>query len=657
MPFFEHQDRARRSTGRLVLLFALGYALTCGSIWLIVSGLVLAADEGRGNFAQIAFDPNVLLWSWGPISLIIGVTSLVKHGELSGGGAKVARLFGGVEVDPATGSPAERQLLNVVEEMSLASGCPVPRVFVIQDNAINAFAAGDSPDDAAIGVTSQAIESFERDELQGVIAHEFSHIFHGDMRMNKRITAAIAGIMALGIVGWIMMRYIGPAIARSGGGRKNNGAPIGLAIILGGLALMAIGAIGTFFGQVIQAAISRQREFLADASAVQYTRNPRGIANALRRIGGWRKTVVENTKVAACSHYFFCSAVDSVFNTHPPLEERIRRIEALPITAEIGDGGTAGQSMAQRTAPRPTSRATSLPHVPGTPGIPGVPPIPGMPRVPGMPIMGAAPLAMAVASVGTITADRIKWAQQALHSIPDQVRDAAKSPAGARALFVLLLGAGDAEIEAMRSIDPDASPIATKVAPLLRALSRRDRMVVADLAMPALRRTDPGDYRRYRKQLAGLVRADGRVTLAEWTLLNALRAHVEWPMFGSPDRSVPGSQRLIALRAPVVTYLGILAQAGSDPDGAAHALAAGLSVLHIGGGGLPPTDTLNLDALAKACEQLRSLDPRDRDSLLQAAAAVVSHDQRVADDEYDIVRVLADTLGAPLPPLVSPAAA
>ncbi len=631
MQFFEHQDRARRSTGRLVLLFALGYILTCGSIWLIIAGVVLLADEGRGNFAQVAFDPYVLAWSWIPLSLIIGITSLVKHSELSGGGAKVARLFGGVEVEPTTGSLAERQLLNVVEEMSLASGCPVPRVFVIRDEAINAFAAGDSPDDAAIGVTSKAIESFERDELQGVIAHEFSHIFHGDMRMNKRITAAIAGIMALGIIGWIMMRYIGPTIARSGGGRKNNGAPIGLAIMLGGMALVAIGAIGTFFGQAIQAAISRQREFLADASAVQYTRNPRGLANALRRIGGWRKTVVENTNVAACSHFFFCSAVDSLFNTHPPLEERIRRIEVLPVTAEIGDGGMSGPSMSQRTSSR-----RSAPPVPGVPGIPAV---------------GATPLAMAIAGVGTISPDRLHWAKQALQEVPEPIREAAKTPVGARALFILLLGAGEREIEVMGSIDQEAAAIAPRLAPHLRPLSRRNRMVVADLTMVALRRIDPEDYKRFRKQLAGLVRADGRVTLSEWTLLNALRVHVEWPMFRSGEGAKRGQLRLIALRAPVVAYLGILAQAGSDPDGAAHALAAGLAVLRIGGGGLPTSDQLSLDALAKACEQLRALDPRDRDILLQAAAAVVSHDQHVADDEYDIVRVLCDTLGAPLPPL------
>ncbi|MDA0802205.1 MAG: M48 family metallopeptidase [Planctomycetota bacterium] len=649
--FFEHQDRARRSTGRLVILFVLGYLCTCVSVWVVVAGVMLFSEGGSQRFSEVAFHPDVVLWSILPVTIIVLLSSLVKLGQMSGGGAAIAKMFGGVEVNPATTDPGERRLLNVVEEMSIASGCAVPRVFVIPDEAINAFAAGNTPDDAAIGITSQALESFDRDELQGVIAHEFSHIFNGDMRMNKRITACIAGIMGLGVVGWIMVRYIGPALAHSGG-RKKEGAAIGLGIILLGVFLVILGFVGTFFGQMIQAAISRQREFLADASAVQYTRHPRGIANALRKIGGWRKTDIANTKVATCGHYFFCSAVGSLFSTHPPLEERIRQIEALPVMAEIGDGGPAAGSAARAAsaAAAGTARAPGAARTTAS-----VPHIPGLPRtattLPGIPDIATTPLVAAMASVGSISADRLSWASKSIASIPEAVRTAARTPAGARAIFYVILGASEKDFAGMGTADAEAARIAPSLEAPLAATGRRTRMVIADLAMPALRQMSVESYKPFRRALASLVRRDGKVTLAEWTLLNALRAHVEWPMFQPTERARKGSTRLMALRSPVVTYLGILAQAGSDPDGAAHALNAGLSMLRIGGGGLPTDAQASLEGLARCTEQLRSLDERDRNGLLAACASVAANDQRVSDDEYDIVRALCDTIGAPLPPL------
>lgn len=664
MHFFDHQDRARRSSGRLALLFFLGYIGTCGSLWFILALVFAFSAESRGELGPALVDPRVIGWTWGPMTLIVALTSLVKHSELSGGGAKVAALFGGIEVDPATSEPGERQLLNVVEEMSIASGCPMPRVFVIPDDGINAFAAGDTPNDAAIGITSKALESFDRDELQGVIAHEFSHIFHGDMRMNKRITAAIAGIMAIGVVGWIMTRYIGPALASSG--RKKEGAGAGLAIILAGLALMLIGCVGTFFGQVIQAAISRQREYLADASAVQYTRNPRGIANALRRIGGWRKTVVANPKVAACSHYFFCAAVDSVFNTHPPLEERIRRIEALPITEAIGDGGAATTSMAQRVAA--AGQAGSVRTAPKSPipmPVPMPVPMPGGLPVPvPIPAVGAvgSPLSAALRDVGRISPAGLSRAASMLAAIPEAVGKDIRTPSGAKAALCLLLGAEQSDFSSLAGSDTVMEQALRTMHGHISTSSRRERLLLLDLAIPALRRLSLDAYKPFRKSLAALVRRDRRVTLAEWTLLNALRFQVEEPLAMATDvaglRSRRATATLLSLRGAVVEYLGMLAFSGSDPDGSAHALAAGLKVLTIGGGGLPTSDQVSLDALAKNVDRLATLRDRDRDQLLRAAVAVVQNDSHVSDDEGDLVRVLCDALGAPLPPFdTQPAAA
>src|SRR5690606_23091198 len=213
-------------------------------------------------------------------------------------------------------------LLNVVEEMAIASGTPVPPVYLMEESAINAFAAGFAPGDAVIGITRGAIETLSRDELQGVIAHEFSHILHGDMRLNIRLIGILHGIMVLGIMGYYLLRSTGLSSRRN-----NNGANLALL----GIGLIVIGYAGTFFGNLIKAAVSRQREFLADASAVQYTRNPAGIADALKRIGGGQGSVMENPRTAEISHALFSNgltfSLTSIFATHPPLEARIRRIQ------------------------------------------------------------------------------------------------------------------------------------------------------------------------------------------------------------------------------------------------------------------------------------------------------------------------------------------
>ncbi|MFM2164257.1 MAG: hypothetical protein RL325_694, partial [Planctomycetota bacterium] len=288
--FFTSQDDARKQTGRLVVLFILGVVATMAAVWAVVAG---AAATQAG--ARAWTDPRIAGGVFLAVGAVVGIATLFKLAQLSQGGTKIAEMLGGVPIDPATRDPKERQLLNIVEEMSIASGVPVPPVYVMEDQSVNAFAAGPDPSRSVIGVTRGCMELLSRDELQGVVAHEYSHIFHGDTRINARTTTVIAGIMAVGMIGYVLFRFVGPALARSGGrGRKNNGAAAGVAIIALGLALWAIGSLGMLFGRLIQAAISRQREFLADAAAVQYTRNPDGIAGALAKIRDHYSARIEN---------------------------------------------------------------------------------------------------------------------------------------------------------------------------------------------------------------------------------------------------------------------------------------------------------------------------------------------------------------------------
>ena len=339
--FFARQDHARRQTLRLIVLFALSVAAIIIAIYLVVAVGFSAAEStthhvglpaSMEHYAAVPhrglWQPDLFLGIAAGTLLVVTLGSLYKIAELSAGGETVALMMGGRAVDPQTTDLAERRLLNIVEEMALASGVPVPPVYVMDNEpSINAFAAGHQPGDAVVTVSAGACAYLSREELQGVMGHEFSHILNGDMRLNLRLIGVVNGILVLAILGYYLLAIRRPAPRRSD--RENNS---GAAIFFLGLALVILGYLGVFFGNLIKAAISRQREFLADASAVQFTRYPGGIAGALKKIGGLEEgSHIRDAHAAEISHMFFGDAFAGsffrLFATHPPLDERIRALE------------------------------------------------------------------------------------------------------------------------------------------------------------------------------------------------------------------------------------------------------------------------------------------------------------------------------------------
>lgn len=336
MDFFSHQDIARRKTGLLIGLMVLAVA---SMIAITVVAVVLTLAFFDGQVPAGTALPDRLSYAWslldarmaGTIAAgvcgLVGLGSLFKRFQLRAGGQAVAASLGARQLmNHGTADPAERQLMNIVQEMALAAGMPTPGVYVMEDDAINAFAAGHTPQDAVIGVTRGCMNKLDREALQGVIAHEFSHIAHGDMRMNLRLVAMLHGILLIGLAGYYLLR-VAPLRRRSSS--KDNSALIMLVIAL---VLIVIGFAGTFFGNMIKAAISRQREYLADASAVQYTRNPNGITKALKQIGAdTAGTRLAATHAPDFSHMFFGEAVGatlgSLLSTHPPIKARIYRLD------------------------------------------------------------------------------------------------------------------------------------------------------------------------------------------------------------------------------------------------------------------------------------------------------------------------------------------
>src|ERR1035437_5821064 len=347
MNFFEHQERARRRTTLLLFYYALAVALIIGTIYLVVGGVLRSyapgEDYGPGNPPPlIAWDPLLFAWVAGGTLLVVLLGSAFKIAPLAGGGSVVAENLGGTLVNMDTADLAERRLLNVVEEIALASGAPVPPVYVLEKEAgINAFAAGFTSSNAIVAVTRGALDTLTRDELQGVVAHEFSHILNGDMRLNIRLMGLLNGILAIAMVGYLLFRLIGNGASWGGSGGSRRSSRDGkseggggwiVALVLIGVALWILGYVGVFFANLIKEAVSRQREFVADASAVQFTRNPLGIGGALKKIGGLSAgSRLAAPRASEASHFYFANGLReswlSVFATHPPLAERIRRIE------------------------------------------------------------------------------------------------------------------------------------------------------------------------------------------------------------------------------------------------------------------------------------------------------------------------------------------
>ncbi len=519
--FFEHQDRAQRRTGWLVALFLFG-------VFGVVAAVALLA-------AMVA--PNSVPAAIGLSVLVIAIPFLYKLFTISSSGALVAQSLGGIQIDPGTGDPNERKILNVVEEMAIASGMPVPPVYVLDEECINAFAAGKTPQDAVIGVSRGAIESLTRDELQGVIAHEFSHIFHGDMRINMRAIAAIFGILAVGYIGYFLLRSMmyAPRGRRSD---QKGAAAIGLL----GLGLIVIGCIGTFFGRLMQAAISRQREFLADASAVQYTRNPAGIGNALRKIGAQSSAVMRHAEASQFNHMFFAEGVRTLFASHPPIAERVRRIE------EVAGGILPASGLVPPSAQAPTSPSAS----------------------------SAMNAVSSFSAVGSIPNDNLVRAHEDSRLLDGALRDAVHDPQESKVVVLCVCLSSDAStLRSQRTLIASRLPeLDLLVGGFLQQvgnLDTRQRLALVDVACATLVRDQSRDYQLFRQLLSDVVRIDGSISLFEWVVMQILRMRVEVPMSARGGRpAIARSASLSKLTNHAQRTLAILALQGSSDEATAE---------------------------------------------------------------------------------------
>jgi Zn-dependent protease with chaperone function len=575
--------------------------------------------------------------------VVIFCGSAYKTMELSSGGSAVAESLGGRLVSSNTTDPDERKLLNVVEEMAIAASVPMPQVYLLHwEDGINAFAAGHNPSDAVITVTRGCMKILSRDELQGVIGHEFSHILNGDMRMNIRLIGILFGILCVATLGRILMQVRG----------RNNNFPVILGILL-----LGVGYLGVFFGRIIQAAVSRQREFLADASSVQFTRNPGGITGALKKIGGLGATgsFLDNPHAGEASHMFFADGVSEplarLFETHPPLAERIRVFEP------------AFDGKFSETRYVPTESLDKVIKKPTTPTPPNI-----FNTLPGGLIIASGeqnePPVIKPQSVlpnlGNPTPLHLKYAVQLRHALPDNIKNTAREPLAAVALIYALLLDADEKTRATqlegigKNFSPEVAARTTALYPDVSQIATQARLPIVNLSLGALKQLTPPQYSQFSNTLEWLIDSDGQTALFEFVLQKIVMRNLATKF----DGAKPAPVQFYTLKPLVpdgTVVLSALAYVGSDvPAEIQQAFATGIPYLRAGDVApleLLPRDQCGVDAISAALDRLALAVPIIKKNLIEASAHVIGADGVIQESEAELLRAVADTLDCPIPPL------
>lgn len=615
LDFFAAEANARRRTAVLVASFALAVAVVIALIYgalLVVAGTAVPAEAVSASPWPVQAEllqPDLLLGTAVGVLAVTGAGTAWHAARLSAqGGDAVALMLGGTPLDRGTVDPAERRLVNVAEEMAIAAGLPVPRLFVLRaETGINAFAAGYTPGHAAVAVTRGALDRLDRDELQGVVAHEISHVLNADTRIDLRLIAAVGGLTTLSLLGRLVLRS-------QRGSRRGSGA-----VLLVGLALLVAGAVGSFCGRLVRFAVARQREWLADASAVQFTRNPGGLAGALRTIAA-EGSVLASPYAPEAAHLFFARGtggfLDGLFSTHPPIEERIRRL-----------GAPGAEPVPGARPPRPAPQAAA-------PAPPAVPEAPARPAAAGL-----APTHVAAAAA-------------LLERLPPELAQAARQPSGAQAVCAALLlpdapGARAAQLARLAGGEPALGAEAERLAAGLAGLRRAERLALLGLALPALDDLPPDRAAAFQASLAAPLGAEATAfeLAVRRTVLRRLHR----------DRGAPPRARLRSLDEAGPQCLEVLsgsAWLGSrEPAAAQAALDAGVRVLGVRSQWrLLPPERVGLGRLDATLTELDGATPAVKARLLQACSATVAADGRVSAEEAELLRAVSAALGLPMPP-------
>ena len=699
MDFYSRQAAARGESRWLVFAFIVALLAVALALDFVLFTFLAGRSSSSYGFSALdyaAANPGQALFCTLLVMGVLGIASLYKSMELRGGGGVVARSLGGVLVSADTTDLKRKRLLNVIEEMAIASGVPMPEVYVLeQEPGINAFAAGHTPANAAVTVTQGALDRLSRDELQGVIGHEFSHILNGDMRLNVQLMGWVFGLFVIGLIGRLILQFS----PRSSDRRDSNAAFLAL-----GFAIMVLGYVGLLAGRILQAAVSRQRERLADASGVQFTRNPQGLKGALVKIAALPEgSALVAADAEQAAHMFFAEGLSRVFATHPPILERIRELDphfdmreleraaaepdqdpspaevvghdraGAAATARTGvgagpGGGLAGGMLAgairaggagaqvqpegaggvRSTAPDPAAAAQS--RFPGG-GLAGFGQIPGARGG-----IGVDHASRAVAQIGQPDTAHIEHAQAVRLALPPGARELTESPGGAQALVLALLISEDPAVRQRqlellsKSANAASVEVVQRAIPIAHALNPMLRLPILQRAFPALRRSTVPQRKALAKLVNDLIHADARVDVFEFCLAKLLETLLNDQL----NASIPHGRLTLEDEVSEISLLfAILAQIGAQSEQAAReAYEVGISTV------LPmrrPPFTAAQDwqqKLSAAFPRLEQLHPFAKKAVIEGLVKTVANDEMLMDEEAELLRTVCAVLHCPLPPIL-----
>tara|TARA_R110002096_G_scaffold135780_1_gene287859 strand:- start:2219 stop:4096 length:1878 start_codon:yes stop_codon:yes gene_type:complete len=617
--FFEQQDHARQKTWLLIALFSVAVLCIIGlTIALITATFWGFAGQGTTNSVS-----GIQPMQWNNIAktaitviAVIACVIIYKRLQLSQGGRRVAEMLGGRQIEQGTANANEQQLLNVVEEMAIAAGLPVPPVYVLEETTINAFAAGYSESDAVLGVTRGTLERLSRDQIQGVIGHEFSHVLHGDMRLNLHLITILAGIIFISQIGRLALH----STSRS---RSSNRG--GLPVLGLGVGLMVIGSIGTFFGSIIKSAVSRQREYLADASAVQYTRNPDGIADALKVIGSGVGSNMASPSSSECSHLFFGDVMFmrafGFLSTHPPLEKRIRRIQP------DWDGSyLAGKALKPK---KESSTATAKNKLDK--------------------------LSESLRHTGFLDPVMVGIAAMLMQSLPRAINDSTHTPGSAYALMLALrLDKDETTREKQLSFIQSQALLLSDVKRYARdvdSLSQKDILPIIEMSIPALKRLSTQQYKEFKQHLTQFIFADKISDLQEWLHFRLLSHYLDQHFnIGNQKRFARSYHSYAQIKDSIVCIMSLLAnEAHEDDIKKDDAFDKGMQSLNIQNTSRITAENLEFINVNKSIEKADYLVPLLKDGLLTACANCIEQDNSITPTEWGLLRVVAACIGCPMP--------
>ena len=670
MNFFEAQERARTQTSLLVVLFVAAIvALTALTTILVVMFLYLQSEiEKPINIHEFNRTLNssgsmdkalVGVWShfsWtltGAIALgimaVVVIAASFKTASLASGGKTVAEMLDGKLIDPSTNDLDERKVLNVVQEMAIASGVPVPSVYLLPENAINAFAAGDQLHNTVIGVTRGCVSLLNRDELQGVIAHEFSHIFNGDMKLNMQLTGVLFGILVIGQIGEGLLRASITTKSKDTDESKKLQA-LGL-----GLGLIVIGYAGSFFGNLIKAAICRQREFLADATSVQYTRDPTGIAGALKKIGGYvYGSDIESPHAHEVSHFFFGAGVRARFfelDTHPPLAKRILAIEprwagdypivSIPTLVIQDDWVDPKTELKEPFSNRESAVLSAV-----SAWVTG-------------PESGVRSQTM-ITSVGTPSQEHLEHVRTLLTTIPEPLVALAREPYGCRAVILLLLSQTEKradvlhkQMQHLKSLaDESLYRLVQETQEQMQLLDVACRLPLLEMAVPAFKMLSKKQNKEFMDVVMKFIRADYHIAPYEWALYRIISTAASSEQSTVKIKLVK-TFNLNQLQEECCLLISVLALGSSgDSDMLRDRFDSGWRQLELPRASVNVDVMNNLERLDLAVERLCDLAPLNKLQLLQACCVSAQSDNIVTPEEVELVRAIAGALNTPMPPLL-----